>query len=141
MRCQDLIDLNSEKGSISFRPNKPRKKVNKKPIIAPSHVFFGDSFLAKGVLPRNRPPIYAIESLIQIKIKMMNMIEVLLLFDDSEIDHTEQPARITYDIPVNFSTVFSFFIPMNSKQMPINGRIRINGDQVSALQIQKIARA
>jgi len=25
--------------------------------------------------------------------------------------------------------------------MPINGRIRINGDQVSALQIQKIARA
>jgi hypothetical protein len=72
---------------------------------------------------------------------MMNMIEVLLLFDDSEIDHTEQPARITYDIPVNFSTVFSFFIPMNSKQMPTNGKIRINGDQVSALQIQKIARA
>jgi hypothetical protein len=40
IRCQDLIDLNSEKGSISTRPNKPRKKVNKKPIIAPSHVFF-----------------------------------------------------------------------------------------------------
>jgi hypothetical protein len=97
--------------------------------------------MAKGVFPRNRPPIYAMESLIQIKTKMIKIIEVLLLFDDSEIDHTEQPARITYDIPVNFSIVFSFFIRINSKQMPINGKIRINGDHVSALQIQKIARA